>query len=243
MAYPLLISLANIDPEICSKTLLHTYLLLALLPVAKFTHKQTRVRSLLQDHLTHAALSKILEPLKIAARVGYMMSDPIGNLRYCYTPLAAYIADMPEQTLLACVGPKASPLTITTLKQFGDPVLHSPRTGSHTLASICSISRKCSPKEYKEFLRFAKSLSLNGVVEPCWDEWPLSCPSRFLHVKALHHFFRFSWDHDVQWCIEVVTPPEINYRFSLLQMTTGYHAFDDGISQMKQVTGCDHRAI
>ena len=219
------------------------YLLLALLPVTKFTHKQTHVRSLLQDRLTHTALSKILEPLKIAAHVGYMMSDPIGNLRYCYTPLAAYITDTPEQTLLACVGPKASPLTITTLKQFGDPVLHSLRTGSHTLTSICSISRKCSLKEYKEFLKFAKSLLLNGVVEPCWDEWPLSCPSHFLHVEALHHFFQFSWDHNVQWCIEVVTPPEINYCFSLLQMTAGYHAFDDGISQMKQVTGCDHQAI
>ena len=165
MAYPLLISLANINPEIRSKTSLHTYLLLTLLPVTKFTHKQTRVRSLLQDHLTHAALSKILEPLKIATRVGYMMSDPIGNLCYCYTPLTAYIADTPEQTLLACVGPKASPLMIATSKQFGDPVLHSPCTGSHTLASIRSISRKCSPKEYKEFLKFAKSLSLNGVRE------------------------------------------------------------------------------
>ena len=132
---------------------------------------------------------------------------------------------------------------IATSKQFGDPVLHSPCTGSHTLTSICSISRKCSPKEYKEFLKFTKSLSLNGVVEPCWNEWPLSCPSCFLHVEALHHFFQFSWDHDVQWCIEVVTPPEIDYHFSLLQTTTGYHAFDDGISQMKQVTGRDHWAI
>ena len=182
MAYPLLISLVNIDPEICSKMSLHTYLLLTLLPVTKFTHKQTCVRSLLQDRLTHAALSNILEPLKITTRIGYMMSDPIGSLCYCYTPLAAYIADMLEQMLLACVGPKASPLTITTLKQFRDPVLHIPCTGSHTLTSIRSISWKCSPKEYKEFLKFAKSLSLNGVVEPCWDEWPLSCPSYFLHV-------------------------------------------------------------
>ncbi|KAF8545602.1 hypothetical protein OG21DRAFT_1397128, partial [Imleria badia] len=33
MAYPLLISLENINPEIHSKTLLHPYLLLALLPI------------------------------------------------------------------------------------------------------------------------------------------------------------------------------------------------------------------
>jgi hypothetical protein len=49
MAYPLLISLANIDPMIHSKILLHTYLLLALLPIPKFTHKDTRTQSLLYD--------------------------------------------------------------------------------------------------------------------------------------------------------------------------------------------------
>ena len=41
MAHPVLISLANINACIRSKTSLHTYLLLALLPIAKFTHKDT----------------------------------------------------------------------------------------------------------------------------------------------------------------------------------------------------------
>ena len=240
VAYPLLISLANIAPEIQSKTSLHSYLLLALLPVAKFTHKHTCIQSLLQDRLTHAALAKVLEPLKIAARVGYMMNDPAGNLHYCYTLLAAYIADTPEQTLLACVGPKASPLMIATSKVFGDPVLHDPHTGLCTLLAICQASKKCSSMEFKEFLKFAKSFSLNGVVEPCWVDWPLSCPLCFLHVESLHHFHHFAWDHDVQWCVAVVTAAKIDFHFALLQIPTGCCAFDNGISNLKQVTGRDH---
>ncbi|KAI6127271.1 hypothetical protein F5141DRAFT_997355, partial [Pisolithus sp. B1] len=43
MAYPLLISLANIAPEIHSKISMHMYLLLALLPIPKFLHKDTHV--------------------------------------------------------------------------------------------------------------------------------------------------------------------------------------------------------
>ena len=39
MAHPVLISLANIDANIHSKNSLHGYLLLALLPIAKFVHK------------------------------------------------------------------------------------------------------------------------------------------------------------------------------------------------------------
>ena len=47
MAHLLLISLANINMCIHSKTLLHAYLLLALLPIAKFTHKTTHIHGLL----------------------------------------------------------------------------------------------------------------------------------------------------------------------------------------------------
>ena len=89
IAHPVLISLANIDTRICSKTSLHTYLLLALLPIAKFTHKTTSVCGLLQDGLVHQALNIVLTPLKVAARVGVMMSDLVGNLCYCFTLLAA----------------------------------------------------------------------------------------------------------------------------------------------------------
>ena len=86
MAHPVLISLANINANIRSKASLHTYLLLALLPIAKFTHKTTRVHSLLQDWLVHSALNIVLSPLKTAAAVGIMMNDPAGNLHYCFRP-------------------------------------------------------------------------------------------------------------------------------------------------------------
>lgn len=243
MAYPLLISIANIDPAIRTKISMHTYLLLALLPVTKFIHKDTRTRGLLHDRLIHQALQEVLEPVKIAARVGIMMNDPVGNLRYCYTPLAAFIADTPEQCLMACTSPKASPLTTATSKQFGDPVPHPPRTGSLTLDAICRAVEERPPQDYKGFLKVAKSLYLNGVIEPFWVDWPLSCPSNFLHPEPLHHFHKFSWDHDVKWCVEVVTPVEIDFRFSVLQPAVGYRGFDDGISKLKQVTGRDHRSV
>lgn len=136
MAHPVLISLANIDPAIRSKTSLHGYMLLALLPIAKFIHKNTRVHSLLQDRLFHQALDLILQPLKTAVMVGVMMNDPVGNLRYCYTPLAAWIADTPEQSLLAGTGPKVSPVTMAKAKNFSDSHRHPLRTSSNTLVAI-----------------------------------------------------------------------------------------------------------
>ncbi|KAH7906142.1 hypothetical protein BJ138DRAFT_1016684 [Hygrophoropsis aurantiaca] len=110
MAHPLLISLANIDSNIRSKTSLNAYALLALLPVAKFIHPKSRVCSMSQDRLFHQCLDLVLKPLKVAAMVGIMMSDPAGQLRYCFTPLAAYIADTPEEALLASISARSSPV-------------------------------------------------------------------------------------------------------------------------------------
>ena len=128
-------------------------------------------------------------------------------------------------------------------KHFGDLVLHPPRTRSHTLDAINKVLEKCSPLDYKGFLKITKALFLNSIIELFWVDWPLSCPSFFLHPETLHHFCHFSWDHDIKWCVEVVTTLEINFHFSLLQPAIGYCVFEDGISKLKQVTWCDHCSI
>lgn len=243
MAHPLLISLANLDANIRSKGSLHAHLLLALLPVSSFVHKKPRVRGLLSDRLFHYCLDIVLRPLKIAATIGVMMSDPVGNLRLCYTPLVAFIADTPEQGLVAGTSMKASPISIAIHNQFGDGILHPPRTADRTRNEIHAICSNCHPDDYVNFLKSAKSYGLNGVDVPFWVDWPLSSPARFLKPEPLHHFHRCFFDHDLQWCIVVLGDVEIDYRFSLIQMPVGYRSFKEGVSKLKQVTGRDHRSM
>lgn len=242
MAHPLLLSLANIDADIRSKGSLHGHVLLALLPVATFIHQKTRVRSLLSDRLFHESLDFVLKPLKIAAAVGIMMSDPVGNLRYSFPLLVAYIADTPEEGLLTCIGPKASPVSTATYKEFGDSFRHPSRTAAMTLDDIKKASSMADPDDFETFLKVAKSFRLNGVDKPFFRDWPLSEPSIFITPEPLHHFHRMFWDHDMQWCIVVLGPDEIDYRFSLVQTAVGYRSFAEGVSKLKQVTGRDHRA-
>ena len=242
MAHPLLLSLANIDSDIRSKGSLHAHLLLALLPVVSFIHLKTRVRSLLADRLVHESLNFVLNPLKVATAVGIMMNDPVGNLRYCFTPLVAYIADTPEQTLLSGTSPKASPVSTATCKQFGDPYPHPPRTATRTLDDIKQACTEAEPDDFEHFLKIVKRFSLNGVHKPFWRNWLLSDLSIFFNPEVLHHFHHFFWDYDLQWCIAVLGLDEIDYRFSLIQTAVGYRSFQ-GVSKLKQVTGHDHRAV
>ena len=57
---------------------------------------------MLEARLYHHCLDIVLAPLKAAARFGVMLSDPLGNLRWCHTPLASFIVDTPEAQLISC---------------------------------------------------------------------------------------------------------------------------------------------
>ena len=61
--------------------------------------------------------------------------------------------------------------------------------------------------------------------------------------KVLHIFHHLFWDHDLQWCLTVIGPDEIDYQFALVQVAVGYHSFDEGVLKLKQVTGWDHCAV
>ena len=108
------------------------------------------------------------------------------------------------------------------------------------LGLLCS---QFDPDNFAAFLKVAKLYGLNSVHEPFWMDWSLLSLAQFLKVEPLHHFFHMSWDHDIQWCILVVGEDEIDYHFSLLQTPVSYHSFGNGISKLKQVTGCDHHSI
>jgi hypothetical protein len=244
MAHPLLISLANLDIDFRAKASNHAFILLALLPVPKFQAKKT-LRGALESRLIHACLDFVLEPLKIAARIGVMMSDPLGGLRYCFTPLAGYIMDFQEAVAMACVCGKTSPVTMAWYKQFGDGIRHEPRTGSITLSQIVAIRQKAHPKEdLANYVAEAKKLfRLNGVDQPFWRDWPLAEPHIFLTPEPLHHWHKMFWDHDAKWCIRVMGGAEIDFRFAIQHPYVGFRHFHEGISKLKQVTGREHRDV
>ncbi|KAJ3764635.1 hypothetical protein FB446DRAFT_624624, partial [Lentinula raphanica] len=120
-AHPLLISIANIDCEYLSKASHHLFQLLALLPIPTFTHRSREIRGVLDNRMFHRCLDIVLQPLKLAAAVGVMMADPVGQVRRCHTPCAAWIVDSPEAALISCVGGggKTSPFTTAIYTDYG----------------------------------------------------------------------------------------------------------------------------
>jgi hypothetical protein len=242
VAHPLLISLANIRMDVRLKSSNQAYLLLALLPVPKFIASKKQ-NGFLEKQLLHACIGMVLEPLRKAAALGVMMSDPLGYKRYCFTPIAAYVADLQEALAIAGVNSKTSPLTMATYTKFGDPFPHEPRTASTTIAQLQAVEDAIgTDAPIDVLLAEAKKFRLSGF-RPFWGNYSLSDPSVFLTPEPLHHWHKMFWDHDARWCIRLLGAAEIDFCFSILQTQVGHRHFKEGISGMKQVTGREHQDI
>jgi hypothetical protein len=109
-------------------------------------------------------MDKITANLKTAARSGEYMPDPSGQLRWGFTPLVAWIADLPEQQLISGVAKSGSPWSLASTKEFGDAFPHPPRLGSHTLQTLHHISQSTDPWDIHRFQVECKKHNLLGVT-------------------------------------------------------------------------------
>ena len=234
-AHPLLLGLANIHMSTCLKFSSEAFLLTALLLIPKFIHKLACIHGLLTDQIFHKSLDIVLQPLKDATCFRIMMDDPLGNLWFCFTPLASYIVDTLEGCLISGVGGKTSPITTAMYKHFGDPYQHPLRTKSHTLRQLRRI--KVNPDHFRQYLTATQKFHLNDIASLFFRDWYMAEPSRFLTLELLHEWYKKIWDHVVQWAINIVGAEELYFCFSVLQPSIGYHHFKAGISHLKKVTG------
>ena len=158
----------------------HSYTLAAYLLIPKFLDVSPPIHAALVAHIYHICLSIITQNLKAAEMFGAEMSDPLGRLYICHTPLASWIADLPEQRLLSCILTSQSAFTTATTKEFGDNHDHPCRTLSYILDQIQEVCVHTNPQFIGTFLKACHLLGLNGIHQPFWRDWRNVDPSIFL---------------------------------------------------------------
>ena len=212
------------------------------MPVAQFV-AHSDYTAVLQARLWRRCMDIICGSLKRAAARGTYMADPAGFQRYCFTPLVGYVADLPEQLMIACVAQSASPVTLATKPEFSDPTPHPTCSGLHTLQQIHRLAQRINPWKVREFLEAAKELHLSGVHLPFWRDWHFSNPAKFLTPEVLHTLHKFFFDHVLKWCKEALGADELDSRFKSQYKRVGTRHFSNGVSHVKQMTGREHRDL
>ena len=130
--HPLFLMIGNICSDLRMKATVHAWSCTAYMPIAQFvTHGN--YTTVLQARLWHRCMDIVCDSLKNVAACGAYMADPTGFQHYCFTPLVGYVADLPEQLMVACISQSVSPVTLATRSDFSNATRHSPRSGLHTL--------------------------------------------------------------------------------------------------------------
>lgn len=235
-AWPVYLTIGNIDKKIRRRPSARATVLVGYLPVTKlegFTEKQ---KSIIGYQLFHQCMGSLLDPLKSAGNDGVEMVCADGWVRDVYPVLVAYVADFPEQCLVACCLESRCPQCLVRHDERGLPAWSDPRDHKKTVEILRRHAEGLKPKAFvSQGLR---------PVNPFWADLPhadiFQCFTPDIHHQLHKGIFK---DHFVSWSTEAVEggSAEVDRRFKSMTRHPSLRHFKKGISSVSQWTGNEYK--
>jgi hypothetical protein len=237
-AWPVYLTLGNIDKATRRKPSSRSHILLGYLPVSKLECYTEDRRSHEQHQLFHDCMKLLLDPLEEAGRNGLLMTCADGVRRKVYPLLSAYVADYPEQCLITCVRENSCPICTVTPKLRGNPAPSEPRNATATLDILTRQAEGEKPAEFK---------SQNfRLIRPFWRDLPYCNIHDCMTPDILHQLHKGVFgDHVAAWAKKAsdCTTQEMDARFVAMTQHSTLRHFKKGISLTTQWTGAEYKAM
>ncbi|QRV92599.1 hypothetical protein RhiJN_20617 [Ceratobasidium sp. AG-Ba] len=237
-AYPVYVTVGNIGKDVRRKPSQRATVLLGYLPVDAFEDiADDDEHRRMKAELIHRSMETMLRPLKAASEKGVDMWCADGRLRRVFPMVAAYIADWPEQNLMACTSEGSCPICVTKQKGRGDINNSQPlRDRNETLNAIRAYF------DYKSRIQL-KDLSLKPVW-PWWASLPDTDFTTCLTPDLLHQLYQGVFKtHLVRWIQYLVGIKKLDSRFIATTRAAGMTHFGKGISRVQQWTGRESKEM
>ena len=182
--------------------------LIGYIPVCKLECFSEKNRSVEGYQLFHECMRTLLEPLVKAGKQGVDMPCADGFIRRVFPILSAYIADYPEQCLVACCRENACPQCQVPPKKQGERIHSVLRDPQETLRTLAEKSHGENPKKFvSQNLR---------PIDPFWRDLPHCDIFSSMTPDLLHQLHKGVFkDHIVSWSTQAINgdSAEIDRRF------------------------------
>ncbi|KAK0479015.1 hypothetical protein EDD18DRAFT_1442835 [Armillaria luteobubalina] len=174
-------------------------------------------------------------PLIDAGQNGVEMLCSDGRMCLVFPILAAYVADYPEQCLIAGCGERQCPKCIVPSQELGDP-LHSVLCDPNITVDALKASRLGNNAQFK-------SLGL-CLITPFWTDLPHCNIFHCFTPDLLHQLHKGIFkDHLVKWSMKAAEAmkAEVNRRYMAMPRHPDLRHFKKGISLVMQWTGTEYK--
>ena len=235
-AWPVYLTIGNIEKSTRRKPSARATVLIGYIPVSKLECFSKPKWQFAGYQVFHDCMRSLLEPLREAGRNGVDMVCANGFIRRIFPILAAYVADFPEQCLIACNNEKRCPQCLTGYHELGEPVETVWRDEDSVLQAMADASQGVSSEEFN-----SQGLRPNN---PFWRSLPHCDIFSCFTPDLLHQLHKGVFkDHIVKWATQCASggQAEINRRFRAMTHGTDLRHFKKGISLISQWTGTEYK--